>query len=76
MTYLFHLGGAADGTGSDLQAGLSCREVDEVEAKTAPISCQFTELLSLPWAVKGSGADSAALARGKGWKQPGFGMSL
>lgn len=48
MTYLFHLGGAADGTGSDLQAGLSCREVDEVEAKTAHISCQFTELLSLP----------------------------
>lgn len=26
--------------------------------------------------MKGSGADSAALARGKGWKQSDFGMSL
>lgn len=42
----------------------------EVEVRTAPIPCQFPEIQSLP------GAKSAALARGKAWKQSGFGMSL
>lgn len=76
MTYLFHLGCVAGVAGSDLQTGLTYPVVEEVEAKTVPISCQFSEIQSLPWAMKGSGADSAALARGKGWKQSDFGMSL
>lgn len=48
MTYLFHLGCAAGVAGSDLQTGLTYPAVDEVEAKTVPISCQFSEIGNLP----------------------------
>jgi len=48
MTYLFHLGCAAGVAGSGLQTGLACPGVDEVEAKTVPICCQFSEIPSLP----------------------------
>lgn len=76
MTSLFRGGCVAGVAGSDLQSGMTYPGVDEVEAKTAPIPCQFPETRSLPGAVKGSGAESTALARGKAWKQSGFGMSL
>lgn len=66
MTYLFHLGCAAGVAGSDLQTELTYPAVGEVEAITVPISCQFSEIGNLPWAVKGSGADGVATARGKG----------
>lgn len=50
--------------------------VAEGEAEPVRISCQFSEMQNLPWAVKGSGADSAAFARGNSWKQTDFDMSL
>ena len=48
MTYLFHLGCTAGVAGSDLQTGLTYPGLDEVDAKTVPISCQFSEIRSLP----------------------------
>lgn len=54
--------------GRDLQAGLSCPGVDEVEARAAPIPWLFPGIQSLPGAGRGSGAESVAPARGKAWK--------
>lgn len=56
-----------------LQAGLTH---PGVEAGAAPIPWQLPPVQSQPGALEGSRAESAALARGRAWKQSGFGMSL
>lgn len=48
MTYLVQLGCAVGVAGSVLQAVLTYPGTDEVEAKTVPISCQFSEEGELP----------------------------